>query len=278
MLVGVAASSFAGPTPTAHAKSSTPTWHASIRRIHARFRGRPGTFAQFGDSITLAAAFWTPLRGERRNASPALEQAFRRANTTMRPVCWGEWKGPTFGSMDGQTTRWARGNVNTWLRKLKPEVAVILFGTNDLHQMEFREYRTNLRYTIQRCLKNGTIPILTTPPPQHGFEADTEQFAQGVRQLARELKLPLVDYHAEILTRRPNDWDGTLPQFREYDPQEVPTLIGGDGSHPSFPNGFQNDYSEEGLRTSGYTLRNALTLLKYAEVLTVLHRSSIAEG
>ena len=36
-------------------------WRGEVVRVHARFHGRPGTFAQFGDSITETLAFWAPL-------------------------------------------------------------------------------------------------------------------------------------------------------------------------------------------------------------------------
>jgi len=84
------------------------------------------------------------------------------------------------------------------------------------------------------------------------------------------LKVPLVDYHAEVLRRRPKDWDGSLPQFRQAaqmgGPYDVPTLIAADGVHPSFPKAHQ-DYSPESLARNGYALRNYLTLLRYAEVI-----------
>jgi len=252
------------------AQEGAAPWTEAARRTHVRFTGRPGTFAQFGDSITVTQAFWSPLRYERRNAPPALDAAFRRVSAAIRPECWGEWKGAEFGSEGGQTVRWADANVDRWLAKLNPEAAVMLFGSNDLHSLELEEYRAKLRSVSERCQKAGTVLILTTPPPRHGFERKAAQFAEAVRDLAGELKLPLIDFHAEILKRRPADWDGALDAFKTYEGYDVPTLISRDGVHPSYPKRFQNDYSEEGLRSSGYTLRNYLTLLKYAEVLVAL--------
>ncbi|HZP84886.1 MAG TPA: right-handed parallel beta-helix repeat-containing protein, partial [Chthonomonadaceae bacterium] len=57
----------------------------------------------------------------------------------------------------------------------------------------------------------------------------------------------------------------------------VPTLISRDGVHPSYPTRYQNDYSEEGLSRSGYTLRNYLALMKYAEVIQALHADASAQ-
>jgi lysophospholipase L1-like esterase len=142
-----------------------------------------------------------------------------------------------------------------------------MFGTNDLTQLDVIEYREKLKSVLQRCLDNGTIPLVTTIPPRHGLEERASQFAQAAREVAQELRLPLIDYHAEILRRRPKDWDGALEAFRGYETYEVPTLIAGDGVHPSNPRRWMGDFSAEALRSSGYGLRNYLTVLRYAEVI-----------
>jgi hypothetical protein len=79
----------------------------------------------------------------------------------------------------------------------------------------------------------------------------------------------LINYFAEILKRRHEDWDGSLPKFKGSpgDEYQVPTLIARDGVHPSNPSRYANNFSEEALRTNGYALRNYLTLLTYAEVI-----------
>jgi hypothetical protein len=96
----------------------------------------------------------------------------------------------------------------------------------------------------------------------------SKQFAEAVRRVAKDKKTPLIDYHAEILKRRPDDWDGALPKFKDINGSEyeAPTLISRDGVHPSYPKAYQ-DYSKESLRSNGYALRSYLTLLSYAEVI-----------
>lgn len=246
------------------------SWAENARRVHARFTGQPGTFAQFGDSITVTQAFWSPLRYSRRNVPPEMEQAYAVVNAYLKPECWRDWKGSEFGSESGQTVRWADQHVGEWLKKLNPEAALIMFGTNDLQALELDEYRTKLRSVVQRCLENGTVAILSTIPPRHGFEEKSKRYAAAAREIARELRAPLTDFHAEILKRRPDDWDGALDRFVGYSGYEVPTLISRDGVHPSFPKRYSDDYSEEGLRRSGFTLRNYLTLLAYADVIRQL--------
>jgi hypothetical protein len=245
-------------------------WRREMMRVHARFHGRPGTFAHFGDSITETLAFWTPLKQARKEASPKMEQAFRRVEAYMRPECWRDWKGPEFGNQGGRTIRWAQENVDAWLERLNPEVALIMFGTNDLPGLDVDEYRDRLRSVVRRCLDHGTVVILSTIPPRHGFAEKAAAFAEAARKVSRELSVPLVDYHAEVLKRRPNDWDGATDDFRAFEGHDVPTLLARDGVHPSAPRSYQDDYSEKALRKHGYGLRNYLVLMKYAEVAAAL--------
>jgi hypothetical protein len=241
-------------------------WVEAMRRVHQKFSGQKGTFAQFGDSITVTMAFWAPLPYTRKNAPPEMERAFQIVNTYMRPECW-RWKGPEFGNEGGKTVKWALEHVDEWLKRLNPEVVIIMFGTNDLTHVSVDEYRAQLKSLVQKCLDNGTIVILSTIPPRSGFVEKSAAFAEAARQVATELKVPLVDYHAEILKRRPDDWDGSSEKFKGYEGYDVPTLISRDGVHPSHPAKYRDDYSEEALRCNGYSLRNYLVLLKYAEVI-----------
>jgi hypothetical protein len=247
------------------------SWIANTRQVHKRFKGQKGTFAHFGDSITVTLAFWTPLLYERKNASAEMQRAFATVKEYMRPECWRDWKGPAYGSEGGQTIRWAHDNVDTWLQKLNPEVAVIMFGTNDLHSLEADEYASKMRQVIQKCLDNGTIVILSTIPPRHGYDEKAAQFVTVLRDIAREMKVPLIDYYAAILQRRPDDWNGALDKFKAYEGYDVPTLIARDGVHPSLPKQYENDYSPEALSNSGYSLRNYLVLTKYAEVVKIIN-------
>jgi lysophospholipase L1-like esterase len=244
-------------------------WGAAMREVRGRFTGTPGTFAQFGDSITVTFAFWVPLESKPKNMPAEAVRAWELVTKYQKPECWRGWKGPEFGSNGGMTMAWAQQNVPNWLKKLNPEVAVIMFGSNDVSQIDVKTYAAQTRAVIEKCLANGTVPILTTMPPRHGHAEKSAQFAAAAREIAGELRVPLCDYFAEITKRRPDDWDGALPKFAgtpgsEYD---VPTLIARDGVHPSNPKGTANDFSEEGLRTNGFTLRNYLTLLAYAEVI-----------
>jgi hypothetical protein len=245
-----------------------PKWVEPMRKVHARFTGKPGTLALFGDSITVSKAFWTPLAYAPKDLPTPLDKNLALVKGYMIEDCWSKWRDAEYGSEGGKTIRWAEDNVDKWLKKLNPETAVLMFGTNDLNVMEAREYDMRTRTVVQKCLKNGTVVIMTTIPPRAGLEKKSRQFAEVQRAIATEFELPLIDYQAEILKRRPEDWNGALPRFKDEakDVYAVPTLVSADGVHPSNPGKYQ-DYSEESLNKNGFLLRNVLTLDAYAEVI-----------
>lgn len=255
-------------------QSSSPDkayWVDAMAKVHARFTGRKGTFAHFGDSITVTLAFWTPLLYERKNASPEMERAYQLVKGYLQKECWRDWKGAQFGNTGMMTVRWAHKNIDEWLERLNPEVALIMFGTNDLNSVPLAEYEDKTRQVVKSCLDNGTVVILSTIPPRHRFAEKAAGYAEAVRKIARQMKVPLIDFDAEILRRRPDDWDGALDKFAQYEGYDVPTLLARDGVHPSHPKKYRDDYSPEALRCCGYSLRNYLVLMAYAEVLEKLN-------
>jgi lysophospholipase L1-like esterase len=250
------------------ARAAEPDWVGPMKAVHGKFTGQPGTLALFGDSITISLAFWSPLQGEPKNMSDEMKVAHGLVKKHMSALCWSKWRGPKFGNNGSMTIRWAHENVDTWLKELNPEAAVIMFGSNDLGQLDRKEYEQKTADVVDRCLQNGTIVLLTTPPPRSGLLEQSKEFADAVRRVAKEKRVPLIDYQAEILKRRPDDWDGASPRFKdskgsEYD---VPTLICRDGVHPSNPRAHQ-DYSPDSLTKNGFALRNYLTLMSYADVV-----------
>lgn len=256
---------------TARAEDS-PSWVEPMKVVHARFTGKPGTLMLMGDSITVTKAFWAPLSYAPKNLPEPLGKNLQTVKSYMLEDCWSKWREGEYGSESGKTTRWAEENISKWLKKLNPETTVMMFGTNDLNQIDAQEYETRTRAVIDRCLKAGTVVILTTIPPRADKESKSKEFAEVQRKIAADLKLPLIDYQAEILKRRPNDWNGTLSQFKAEaakDAYSVPTLLAGDGVHPSNPSKYQ-DYSEESLNKNGYQLRSVMTLNAYSEVIRLV--------
>ena len=260
----------AADSPPKSSPATRPAWADAMRKVHAKFTGKPGTFAQFGDSITVTVAFWSPLEYELKNFSPEAEKDLQLVKGYMRKECWHDWKGPKFGSEGGMTIRWARQNVDRWLKDLNPEAVLIMFGTNDLNGVPLDEYTKLTREVVRKCLDNGTVVILSTIPPRAGKFEQAKQYAEAVRGIAKEWDVPLEDYFDEVVTRRPDDWDGSLHKFKDpadKDGYNVPTLISRDGVHPSAPKQYAGDYSDEALNHHGYGLRSTLALRDYATVI-----------
>ena len=130
--------------------SENPYWADTMARVHEEFSGEKGTFAHFGDSITVTLAFWTPLLYTRKNASEEMEQAYTLVGKYLNKECWRNWKGPKFGSEGRMTIRWAHENIDRWLARLNPEVALIMFGTNDLTSVGLEEYKQKTREVVQK--------------------------------------------------------------------------------------------------------------------------------
>src|SRR5262245_47603440 len=246
-----------------------PDWRQAMAAVHARFTGKRGTFAHFGDSITVSMAFWSPLQSEPKSMSPAAARAHRRVKEYMSADCWSKWKGPEYGNEGGMTIRWAHQNIDDWLKRLNPEVALIMFGTNDLRQVNLDEYKQKMGEVVRRCLKNGTVVILSTIPPRSGMLQESRMYAEAAAAIARAEQVPLIDYYGEVLRRRPDDWDGSLKKFGDAPggDYEVPTLIARDGVHPSNPRSFSGNFGDEALGKSGYTLRSYLVLMEYSRVI-----------
>lgn len=103
----------------------------------------------------------------------------------------------------------------------QPAVVVILFGTNDNRldapkvHVPVERYTANLRQMIAACAAQNARVVLCTPPPinpepyfqRHvrapfdaagGLAATMERYGDAVRQLAAELRLPLVDLQRRL--------------------------------------------------------------------------------
>lgn len=231
-----------------------PYWLDAMRLARQGFAGNAGYVAQLGDSITYSMAFWSPLGW----ADPA--QYLPDDGLPKQPKA-GRWRDLIKGTRDkgpekGNYSGWRVGNILAVLDKLlareKPEVAIVMVGTNDISGNRVPpDYAVGLDMIVRKCLAAKCIPILNTIPPRRGHTEAVEAANKTIKEIAVKHKVPLVDYCGEILRLQPgNAWDGTL--------------ISSDGVHPTA--GKTQDYSPENLKVSGYALRNWLNFLAYREL------------
>jgi hypothetical protein len=142
------------------------------------------------------------------------------------------------------------------VKKYNPQIAVIMLGTNDVNGGRSpAEYKADMLKIVDLVLANGTIPIVSTIPPVKGKDAQVQAYNAALMEIVKERKIPHIDYHGEIVKRRPTDWLGTL--------------ISNDGVHPSGDQGGASagsEPTEENLKNSGYLLRGVLSVRKITEV------------
>ena len=125
----------------------------------------------------------------------------------------------------GNNTEQARARFETDVLAHAPDIAIIQFGLNDScidvwdgkdkPRVTREAYLENLRYFVETLRARGCDVILMTPNPMRwtepllklygkapfdvqdpwGFNLTNHDYAQGVRDLAKELEVPLVDVY-----------------------------------------------------------------------------------
>jgi lysophospholipase L1-like esterase len=223
---------------------------ATMRKLHAGFRGQEGYVAQFGDSITYSMAFWSAMNWAAPDTFLSEDDDLARRPPGKR------WRGYIKGARDkGQ----AFANYSGWrvgqllkamppaLARNKPVAAMIMIGTNDIAGGTLPvNYAGDLARVVDLCLAAHCVPILNTIPPRRDRDEAVAAANQVIRELAASKQIPLADFHAACIRLRPGgSWDGSL--------------ISKDGIHPS--GGKTHDYDDSNLKTCGYALRNWVNFL-----------------
>lgn len=219
---------------------------------------RPNVFAKIGDSITVNVSFMAPFGTqsyalyEHAYLQPVIDYynaSWARTHNSFANVSlaatvgWTSWRVITTGEGDPGFCNPDETPLECEYRWLRPSVAIIMLGTNDVPGTAPGSYDYPLREIIETSLEKGIIPVLTTIPPMDRADVVARVLAynQVVAALSSEYGVPLVDYWA-AMQGLPNDG------------------LGSDGVHPSSAPGWANGYlSQENLRY-GYPMRNLITL------------------
>jgi hypothetical protein len=245
------------------------------------YGNRPGVFAKIGDSITASPSFLqalachTPRLGTATELRETLEffaetSVPRGVEEAQCPVsnsysrlgiaAVGGWRAvdalsprESFAECQGLPA------VSCELQLLRPSVALIMFGTNDLEDFSAVEFRRDLARVVRLVSNAGTIPVISTIPPraQPRFSPRVARFNAEIAALAENRALPLWNF------------------WRQMTGPGVPNSgLSGDGVHPSAlcPPCTAVDLRPAGLRY-GYALRNLGALL----VLDRLRRRVLLE-
>ena len=110
--------------------------------------------------------------------------------------------------INGQTTREALARLQGSVLQRKPQIVLILFGSNDsaLQEGNYRtpiEYEQNMVQIIQQILSLSTHPILLTPPSMvdtdfYPYTTNTRLQVYGdiIKKLSATYHLPCIDFFA----------------------------------------------------------------------------------
>jgi hypothetical protein len=238
-----------------------------LERIASRgesFGNRPGAFAKIGDSITASPSFlqalacrtprlgaWSELRGTleffgETSVPPGLEESqcgVSNSYSRLGISAVGGWRAidalsprESFPECQGLPA------VSCELQLLRPSVALIMFGTNDLEDFTAVEFRRDLARLARLVSSAGTIPVISTIPPraQPRFSPRVARFNAEIAALAGNRALPLWNFWRQMV-----------------EPGVSNLGLSRDGVHPSAlcPPCTAVDFRPAGLRY-GYALRN----------------------
>jgi len=212
----------------------------AMKKVHAGFAGVPHSFAAFGDSIA-SAAWVSDMAWRTQDHSPAWNKASGYIFIERGPehCSQGGWRTTNaVGDLDGKCKPTV---IEFALTNDKPEVATIMYGTNDVVNVPTEEYAKNLAFIVDKCIEHHCVPILCIPTrytwkQRDGSMFDATRFFPEIRRIAQERSLPLIDLNAL------------------FESEPDPLSLFGDGVHP-------NNTQETGPyplsdRRFGYTIIN----------------------
>lgn len=224
-----------------------------------RFGNQPGVFAKIGDSITASPSFlqalacqrpqlggWSELRGTveffggtavprgSEEARCSVSNSYSRVGVAAVPG----WRAvDALSRLEASPECLDLPAVSCELQLIRPSVALIMFGTNDLTDFTAVQFRRDLARVVRLVARAGTIPVISTIPPRPRYAQRVARFNAEIAALAENRALPLWNYWRQMVA-----------------PGVPDEGLGEDGVHPS---------------AQGYALRNLGAL----RVLDLLRRS-----
>jgi LysM repeat protein len=219
---------------------------------------RANVFSKIGDSITANDVFLTPIGWgmydlrQYTYLAPVIaffsqtpaRTANSFANTSLSAKTgWSAWRvlDPS-ATLNKDLCGPNERPLECEYRVVKPSIALIMLGTNDVQSTTAAQFEAEMRTIIQISIDHGVIPVISTIPPLHKDWAvgRVETINGIIVALAREYDIPLWDYWS-ALQGLPNDG------------------LTSDGVHPSVYAGHAADFSPDYIE-AGYTVRNLLAL------------------
>ena len=177
-------------------------WLTAVAACAAQPASPPLTIVTLGDSITKGVRSGVAAD---ETFSAVIEKSLNEQGVACRVVNFG---------IGGERTDQALQRFDQVLKE-KPRLVTVMYGTNDSYidkgktttRLTVDEYRDNLRQIVARLRENDVAPVLMTEP-RWGDDASPngagehpnlrlEPFVVACRDVAKELRVPLIDQFAD---------------------------------------------------------------------------------
>jgi hypothetical protein len=196
---------------------------------------RANVFSKVGDSLTVATWAFYPIGwGQQQLSSygylqPAIDYF------SAEPVGDGNSFSNVPLAADNQWTSAdllnpAQGNpeicgvnetpLDCEFRIVRPSIALILIGTNDVGLMDGETYRENLENILDKTIARSVLPVLSTLPRRSGYDAQIAEFNDIVRSTAQQYQIPIWEFYNALETR-PNNGLEADGVHLSYPPVEI---------------------------------------------------------
>lgn len=105
-------------------------------------------------------------------------------------------------------------------RMVRPSIALIMIGTNDVGMMDGATYHQNLETILDKTIARSVLPVLSTLPRRSGYDAQIDEFNDIIRATAEQYQIPIWEFH-DALDSRPNHGLEADGVHLSYPPVEV---------------------------------------------------------
>lgn len=247
-------------------KKETWDYVASSKEILKKFTGKEGVVVHFGDSITCANPYgqWARYGKGQTEVDKAILKWMHcgAGNDTdgwylaAKDMPGGRTCTASGGMTSQQFIEGGHGGLpklDDLIKTYNPQMVVLMLGTNDASQKRTADdFIKDMTTIIEKLHANGTVVILSSVSPYIFNPKIVEGYNERLYQLAKEKKMPYLDYYGAILKLEPGTgWDGTI--ITKHD------------AHPT-ANNASAEPTDENFKLSGYLLRGWLSVQKIREV------------
>lgn len=242
-----------------------PTVAPAMREVYQaglQAGNNPRAFSKLGDCMTDNAEFLVPLAkgaydlGRYAALKPVIAKFAGAPSRQGKPWTLDAFASPGLAAAGGFNSagpldatwsdpQWCQAGETPLAceyRVVKPSLALIMFGTNDVAATEPAAYESYLRQIIAETLARNIVPVLHTFPNRPENPERAALLNQIVARVAADTGVPLVNLN-RALDGLPNHGVGLT-----------------DTTHLSVPpDGRVDVFTDENLRY-GFTMRNLVTL------------------